>query len=286
MNSRSLVNLLLLIFLLISSGWYIYIKNQPVEVSRLSSLQLKEISNIRIPKNKGTDIVFNKSLSEKGEPVWHMLSPYQIKAHQFRINTLLSLTQTPVEKLYPASELDLADYALDKPRASIIFDSTKISFGKSNTLNNKRYILSENNMALLLDQTYPLVSAQPPTFVNLNLLPDNDSINSIILPGLTLYKNQNNTWKLSPGENITTDQIQGFIENWNSAEAFSVHRFLERKQLGTIKIQTDKTIITFVISDDEPWLILARPDLGIEYHLDKSFNHKLLTPFMKSDSNA
>lgn len=258
----------------------------PVEVTRLTSLQLDEINEIRIPKNNGNDILFNKSQSSNGETFWEMLSPYKIKAHQFRINTLLSLTQTPVQKFYASSDINLMDYELDKPRARIIFNNTSISFGKSNPLSSQRYILSENKMTLLLDQLYPLVSAQASTFVDLNLLPDNATISSIKLPDLGINKTQQNTWGITPAKKLTADEIQAFIENWMNAQAFSVHRYLQRKQLGVIKILTEQGNIDFIISDDDPWLILARPDLNIEYHLDKTFKNKLLDFFKKSENDA
>jgi len=286
MNSRTLVNLLLFTFLLASAGWFVYKKNKPIEVTRLTSLKLDEINHIRIPKNNGTDIVFNKTQSVKGITIWEMLSPYQIEAHQFRVNTLLSLTQTPVDKLYPASDINLADFALDKPRANIFFNKVSVSFGKSNTLNNKRYIMSENNMALLADQLYPLVSAQPSTFISLKPLADNIAINSIKLPDLNITRNDENNWQASPGNTLNPNQIQAIITHWKTAQAFSVHRYLQRKQLGSIEIKTQGKKIIFIISDDDPWLILARPDLNIEYHLDSSYKNKLLGPSKKSKHNA
>ena len=286
MNSRTLVNLLLFTFLLVSASWFIYKKNKPIEVTRLTSLKLDEINHIRIPKNNGTDIVFNKIQPVKGDTIWEMHSPYQIEAHQFRVNTLLSLTQTPVDKLYPVSDINLADFALDKPRANIFFNKVNISFGKSNPLNNKRYIMSEKNMALLADQLYPLVSAQPSTFISLKLLAENIAINSIKLPDLNITKTSENNWQAAPGNTLNSSQIQAIITQWKTAQAFSVHRYLQRKQLGSIEIQTEGKKITFIISDDDPWLILARPDLNIEYHLDSSYKNKLLGLYKKGEDNA
>ena len=280
MNTRTLVNLALFSFLISAAGWFFYKSNQPVEVTRLTSLNINNINQILIPKENGDDILFARTLlANSNESLWEMVKPYKINAHQFRINTLLSLTQTPVDNLYTTSELNLADYSLDTPRARIVFNTTELVFGKSNPLNNKRYIMVNNNMTLLLDQTYPLVSAQAASFVDLSLIKTSSNITSINLEAVTISKDQNNSWKSSPENKLNTKQIQQLIEHWKTAQAFSVHRYLKRKQLGNIDIYIDNKPVSFIITDDDPWLILARPDLNIEYHLDSSFKNKLLGHF-------
>lgn len=179
MNTRSLINLVLLVILLAFAGFFITSKNQPVKVSNLTPLRLDEINLIQIPRDQAEDILLKKTSNSDNKTIWQMLTPYKIKAHQFRINTLLGLTQTPIDKFYNIKDLELAQYALDKPRASIIFNTTKISFGKSNPLNNKRYLMTEQKMVLVNDQLYPLVSSQPATFIDLSLLLPENKIVSI-----------------------------------------------------------------------------------------------------------
>ena len=244
---------------------------QDAQKLTLTPLTKDNINSITIHRESG-DIKFKKESTSEGKPVWLMQQPYQIKAHQFRINTLLKLTQTPVSKLYDTSELKLSDYGLENPRAVIQFDDMKIAFGKNNPINNKRYIMSNNKMGLLLDETYPLVSAQPTSFIDLYLLQDKH-ITAISTPDIQLNKN-NNQWQTNSG--WSADQVQSFIQQWRSTQAFAVHRYMQRKQLGNIIIQTDSQKIIFEITDDDPWLILARPDIGIEYHLDAALKEKLL----------
>lgn len=253
MNPRILNNLFLALVLFVLVVFYLYKSNQTTEQLILSSLNLDEITLITIPKDKRADLVFKKNAA--GE--WLMTSPYKVHAHQFRINTLLKLSQVNVDKKYNIDDLNLADYALDKPRARIIFNQTEIAFGKTNPLNNRRYLMAENNLLLINDMSFPLVSAQAASFVDLQLLPKNASVTSI---------------------EINNEQYEqaNIIKAWQAAKAFSVHRYLARKNLGLIKINMKNQHITFEITDDEPWLILARVELGIEYHLDKSLKDALL----------
>jgi len=282
MNSRTLTNIILLLVLLAFIGFYINTKNKPVEIQRITDLSIDKINSIRIPRDNNADIILQKNNSPTGTTEWHMIKPYAIKAHQFRVNTLLGLSQTPIDESYDSSALNLQHYALDKPRARIIFNSTEISFGKSNPLNNKRYLKSGNKLVLVNDQTYPLVSAQAATFVDLRLLPE-QTITALSLPDLQIKKTETAHWKSTskkiPDNVLNADQIQTLLENWRSAQAFAVHKYMPRKKLGMIKISFENSNIIFELSDDDPWLILARPDLGIEYHMDSSLKKKLFGPF-------
>jgi len=54
---------------------------------------------------------------------------------------------------------------------------------------------------------------------------------------------------------------------------------MQRKSLGDVFIYLkDQPIINYVITDTDPWLILARPELDLEYHLDIEAYKNLITP--------
>jgi len=286
MNSRTLTNIILLLVLLSFIGFYTNNKNKIPESQRLTRLSLNEINNINIPRDGKTDLVLQKQIDLNGKPLWYMVKPYSIKAHQFRVSTLLSLSQFPIDESFDSSTLNLQHYALDKPRARIIFNDTEISFGKTNPLNSKRYLKTDNKLVLISDETYPLVSSQPATFVDLMLLPDKN-IRAITLPALKIEKTEDAHWNSTSKElssnALTADQIQTVLQNWRRAQAFAVHKYMPRKKLGMIKITLEDSVIDFELSDDDPWLILARPVLGIEYHLDSSQKVNLVGPFNSLD---
>lgn len=271
MNSRNLVNLSLLVFLILAVTLFINAKDSENSTLRLTSLDINKIKNIEIHKANKPNIIFIK----KPDNIWYMTKPYQVKAHQFRLNTLLGLTQAPVREAHDAAALNLADYALDKPRAHITFNETDILFGKTNPINNKRYLLAENKMLLINDQTYPLVSAHASSFINLSLLNDDFEIKTIKTPEIEIHREQNNSWKSTGNNILNADQIQSFLEHWRSAKAFAVHETVNKTTLGIISISSNDKTITFHITDDEPWLILSQPELNIEYHIDKSMKNIL-----------
>jgi len=289
MNSRTLINIILLLILLAFIGFYINNKNIKINTQRLTTLSLDEINTIQIPRDGKTDIVLQKVSSLNGEATWFMVKPYSIKAHQFRVNTLLSLSQSPIDESFDSSTLNLQHYALDIPRARIIFNGTEITFGKTNPLNSKRYLKTDNKLVLIADDSYPLISSQPATFVDLMLLPEKN-ISTLAIADLVIEKTEDAHWKSSSktlsANALTPDQIQTLLQNWRGAQAFAVHKHMPRKKLGMIKITFEDSTINFELSDDDPWLILARPDLGIEYHLDSSQKENLLGPFNATDKPA
>ena len=266
MNSRTWVNIGLFVFL--AFAIFFFISRDNIDVSqRLSSLDSDAITSIHIPREQNKDILFKKNITDS---VWYMTAPYQVKAHQFRINTLLGLTQTPVNKSYGTNALTLSDYALSPPRARILFDTTEIAFGKTNPINNKRYLLTENKIFLINDLIYPLVSAQASGFIDLSLLPSNFKITNLQTPATRIQLNKNGLWSALNENKLNADQIQSLLQHWKSAQAFAVHKYMPGKNIGKIEIGSATKSIIFEITDDDPWLILALPETGIEYHLDKS----------------
>lgn len=282
MNKRSLLNLFLFIFL-VSAIFIFYNKRRETDTSLyLTSLNADDITLITITKPDNREFVFEK----KPGSLWYMTQPFQLKAHQFRINTLLKLLRTPVSKTYDTGSLDLSHYALLKPRAKIKFNDTEILFGKTNPVNNKRYLLVDNKISLILDQTYPLVSAQAASFIGLSLLPNNFNINRIKTPASSIYLDNDGKWTSTEKASLNADQIQVLLSNWRSAKAFAVHKYLKRKDLGKIEISSETKTLIFQITDEEPWIVLALPDLNIEYHIDKSQKNSLYGIFKKVTPDA
>ncbi len=281
MKSRTVVNLGLFIFLTVTISLFIYKKNTPEKANYLTSLDPQHITSIHIPRPKGMDIKFKKNKTGN----WYMMTPFLIKAHAFRIKTLLSISQLTIDKSYNIDELNPADYQLSPPLARIIFNKdAEIAFGKTNPVNNKRYLLSNKKMTLVKENIYPLVSAQAVSFIDLSLLPDDVKITQIKTPGIVITKDSNKEWKSSGDNKLNADQIQGLLQNWKQAKAFAVHKFMPRKHLGRLEITDNDKIITYEITEDDSLLILAAPNVGIEYHLDISHKESLLG-FAKAKSN-
>ena len=94
----------------------------------------------------------------------------------------------------------------------------------------------------------------------------------------TINKDTNDRWQSNI--DISADSIAATLEDWNSLQAFGIHEYMQRNQLGEVLVYLEgkEKPISFQITDTDPWLILARPELGLEYHLDIEAYDKLIAP--------
>ena len=271
MQSRLILNLVLLLaaITLALAAWYVY--QDKNKEHYLSALDISQVNTITIPRTQG-DIILNRR-----QDSWRMEKPYALPAHDFRVQTLLGLLQTPVTQAYSSNELDLTQFGLQPARAIIRFNDVEIQFGKSNPVNNKRYIQNANKIYLLDDTLYPLISAEASSFVNLSLLDSSSSIVKLELPGLTLQKDSAQQWHDNNGKTVAADNAQQLLDNWRNTSAFGVHAYMARAHAKLVNLQlTDNSTLHFLVLQENNGLIIGRPDVGVEYHLDALYADKLL----------
>ncbi len=119
----------------------------------------------------------------------------------------------------------------------------------------------------------------------MELLPHNSKIKKLVLPHLTIDKNTRGLWQSTI--DLPADTIIRTVQQWKKIQAFGVHQYMQRPSLGKIQIylESEKTPITFQLSDIHPWVILARPKLKLEYHLDIKAYNLLINPVRKTTIN-
>lgn len=270
MQTRWLLNIFLLLVLIALATAVYYSNESQQQKLSLTTIDKHSIQTISIPREHG-DIRLRKQSTD-----WIVESPYQLPAHAFRVRNLLDLLSTEVDKAYAVDDLDLKQFGLEPPRAIIRFDDTEIQFGKVNPVNLQRYIRVDDKLFLINDQLYPLISSQPSSFVDLSPLAKITGIHKISLPEFSVFKNAQGLWQADKETQNHADRIQHLIENWQLTQAFGVHGYMQRTSLGKINIEYTDGSMQFEITGFEPWLILARPDAGVEYHFDASLKQQLL----------
>ena len=278
MQSRALLNILLLLFVA-GLGGYVYFSAQqdtsPTQRARLVPLAAEQVGRIAIVhKERRIEL-------ERSGKHWRMLRPIDIEANAFRIDTLLNMLDTTGHASYPADTLDLERYGLADSRTSISFNDETIDFGIVNPVNNYRYVLAGDRVHLIDDHFYPLVSSQTGTLVARELISGDAEIEKLVLPEHTLYRDDNNTWHSRNG--LNPDAINETLYHWQHSQAFGVHNYMPREAREEISVylagRTEPVI--FQVTDTDPWLIIARPDLDIEYHFNMEFHDRLLRPGAK-----
>ena len=272
MRSHLITNIFLLL-LIIGLGVFLFNNGEKyTETKTLSSLSANSINSISIYHNQ-REIVINKIEQE-----WRLIKPISISANQFRVRTLLNLLSTNSSAQYFTEGLELKKYGLGKIDTHIQFNDTRIDFGIINAINHLRYVKLNNELHLINDSFYPLISSQIGTLIASELLPGTTKITKLILPKHTLYRDENDLWQST--DNISADNIVETIYQWRHKQAFAVHNYISRESHGNILIYLEGADfpIRFTITDVDPWLIIARPDIGIEYHFNLEDYDALLTP--------
>jgi len=278
MQSRFIVNVILFVVVIVLI-FNLYIVNNSSNTSNtiLTDINPGEIKQISIRHNKRVTTL------KKDKDAWEMIEPINISADSFRVDTILKILQTPTYGSYITDGLDLDKYGLDQPTTTIKFDDIEISFGILNPVSNYRYVKTDKKISLIDDNFYPLLSSQIGTLVARTLLAEDAKVKKLVLPGQILELDKNNKWTSS--RSMSADILVDTISSWKNDQAFGVHNYIERKSLGNIEVYLSNQTnpIIFKITDTEPWLVIARPDLDIEYHFNTEFYNRLIKPGSKKE---
>ena len=283
MLSRALLNITLLILVALLAI-YVFtpdMKQQEKQASTLlAPLSPADVDRISIRHNQ------RQVELKKADGKWRMLEPVSIDANSFRIDTLLKMLESSSHATYSVSGLDLGKYGLNDVNTSIGFNDTTIDFGIVNPVNGYRYVRSGSNIHLIDDHFYPLVSSQIGTLVARELLDSSAEIQELQLPQHTLYRDDDGIWHSS--ENLDPDAINEVIYHWQNSQAFGVHNYMQREPQAEISVLLagNEQPIRFYVTDTDPWLIIARPELDIEYHFNLEFHDRLLRPGVEIASTA
>lgn len=272
MRSQLLTNLFLLLLATGLGLFLFYDEGEQDEIKKLTELSATDINRIHI-QHQQREIVLTKS-----DRQWRLTQPIEIAANQFRIKMLLSMLKTYSYAQYPTDDLKLEKFGLANSATSITFNDSKIEFGILNPISEYRYVKSGTLLHLIDDHFYPLISSQLGTLIATELLPVDAAISRLVLPDDTLSRDEQGHWQSRHA--LSSDAIAETIYQWTHKQAFAVHDYMPRESLGEIEVwlENSETPLRFSITDDAPWLIIARPELKLEYHFNLEDYDALLKP--------
>lgn len=275
MKSRLWLNLALLITIVILAA-IVYFKpgaKNPPPPQWLTNLQAADIKTIKIePANLPA-----AELSRTGKG-WQMLAPLKIPADKFLVKTVLDNIHGNVSESFTAKSTALAQYGLDPPALRLWLNGTEFDFGGTEPIHNNRYVKTGDEIRLTGNLLFYRINHSPYWWASRRLLPDDARIIGLQLPDATLTL-KGAAWQLAPANPaISSDAIQALVDNWKNAQAISADKIGNGKSQGEVAIELagDKTPLRFAILSDPNYLVLARPDLGLEYQLDSGQRVDLL----------
>ncbi len=277
MRNRLWLNLLMLLLAGILILVVIYEPGkqpEPVE-PKLTSLRADDISHILISRTTGEDIELAK---QNGR--WQMLKPYHLPANDFRVRSLLRLSETESKSDHDLGKLNPATYGLDKPRASVTFNhKTKIIFGKTEPLQHHRYVQIGNRLHTIFDTFYYQATGSVSMFLDHSLLPPDAKITRLVLPDLQLQL-ENGQWQRTPPHaELSADASVELINNWRHAQAQELRTGGDTKTKAGIEIylQDRSEPLRFHLQHREDEYLLTRLDNGLQYVFAEDVGEQLLT---------
>jgi hypothetical protein len=267
LSKRWLINSLLILVIAISAlvGYRYQSQSVNQATNAITRLKPAEISSITIHL-PDKNIVLRKS-----EGLWLIDSPLQWPAHGITIERILGIATSQAESSFATEGVDLAPLGLLDPQVRLSLNDVQISFGTSNNIGDRRYLMVGSTIYLLADIHYPFIIQGIAGLIDKRLLPPSISLQSLNLEGRILTRGNSGSWQSSLSTDIPADQLNYFVNNWQSLEVPVVKIFkqggmpLERIVAGL----TDDSKIEFLLMSIEPELVIARVDLGVQYHFSE-----------------
>lgn len=264
MQSRLIINIVLFILVCVL-GVFLFVTetgNNHTEEILLTSMNPENIHTIVVTRKQTDEIVFKKE-----NKTWQMQSPYALPANPVRINTMLGLLKAHSYTQLNKKELQLDRFHLQDPEVSIRFNQLQIDFGDVSPLGDQRYVMVGDSVHLINDSLFQQLQTNATFFLDNRLLPAGSEITAIHLPDHELQL-QDGLWKISPDTSISADTIIQLINAWQNLEAISIRPYEDTAVTGMVNIEfKDMPGLEFPIVSMPPQLILARPELGIQYHI-------------------
>jgi hypothetical protein len=166
MGRRWLANLVLLLVLaLLSLG----VRHELAREGRpqtLAGVDPKDLRLIEVDRDGEPRIRI-----ERGPDGWRLLEPLEVDADQARLERLLEILGSPVQRSFPEQSAALGELGLAPSKLRLRLDGLTLAFGGLDPLSQQRYVAADGLVHLIEDRFYHLLIAPPIDFVSRSLLP-------------------------------------------------------------------------------------------------------------------
>jgi hypothetical protein len=210
---------------------------------------------------------------------WMLESPIRWPANDVNVERLLTIASVETDSRLAANEIDLATLGLKFPKAILRLNDTEVLFGATNNIGARRYTMVGSTVFLLPDQHLPFITQGLTAMVDRRLLPRTDELSVFKLPGFEISRDDNNTWQLIDGVGFEQGQIATLVENWQNLEASRVKLFSANKvPQQKIRVQfADGQDQEFFVMSIDPEIIIANPQIGLQYHFPAELYYQLIS---------
>ena len=276
-NARNRLNLALVaaVALLAALSYFTPGSKLPQTKLQLISFKPAQIHDIRIklPDQPPTELV-------RQDGGWRLTTPLAMRADSNLVRTLLDYLDAESEAHFPAAGADLTKYGLDKPKAELWLNGVRYAFGGLQPVDNLQYVLAGDTIHLVNGALFYRVAHNGYWWLDKGLVPLGAHLTALQLPHTTLTLDKKGEWQFAPADaSVSADDIQRLISAWQQDLAISVEPMGKGQEQGevSLSIAGGGTPLRYAILKDPDFLVLARPDLGLQYELDTSLRDTLLS---------
>jgi hypothetical protein len=283
MSSRSIVNLLLLLAIVILGLVARYEPGieAPADAHAITGIKADQVHRIHINRPIRNDLVFVKQADKQ----WIMERTVPLPADNFKIRALIRLAEQKPVRSYPVDEMNLADLQLDPPYASAIINNTSIEFGILEPIDDLRYVRVTDKVHLIPDSYLQLMEVGFSQFIRPGLFGKNERITAVQLPDL-LVRQTDNDWETQPPKSVSADVLAQFLDSWQQARSLHIqpaNAELDGEPVN-ISLANETSPVQLLIIARDPELILARPDYAIQYRMGSRSKAMLTLDAAQADS--
>ncbi len=275
LNSRSLLNigLLLFILLLISMVWLEPGKEAEKKPVHLTKLKQSDIQDIELRRANETDIKL-----QKRDGVWYITEPYQLPANDFRAQSVSTLAEIKSHLQYDVKTIELNKFKLDKPEISIILNNKiTLDIGGVDPIKNRRYVKNGETLHLVSDTFYYQIVGKVTAYISYQMLPPDIKLSKLVLPKFTITL-QEGDWKITPEQkDVSADSINEFVNEWRHAQSLEIAKYNDKPHKANFQVfqegKDEPTRFSLIKKNDNTFLI--RNDLKLRYKLSDETAEKL-----------
>ena len=210
---------------------------------------------------------------------WLFEKPVRWPANNITVERLISIVTSEADSRLPAEGIDLATFGLQFPKTILTLNDTRILFGAINNIGGRRYIMIGSTIYLLPDIHLHFITQGIAGLIDRRLLPRSISLKSLKLAELSLSKSSNGDWQSDTIGEVEVGRLNQIAKNWQTLDAGRVKIYHKSKMPGQkiVARLEDGNEIDFFLISVKPEIVIARPDLGVQYHFAEKQYYDLLS---------
>ena len=212
---------------------------------------------------------------EKQDGKWQLTAPVAAEADPFEVNALIGLADRETKLKLEGGAMK--EFELDPPQFTVTLNDAAIGFGGTEPIEFRRYVKTGDTAWLIEDPPGAALDKDYADLVSKDLFPAGAEIERIEVPGLTLAKDAEGRWSVTPADpKATADAMQKLADGWKNARSMW-NEMAGAKAGGKVVKVTLKGGVAreFVVVAREPQLKLHRADLGVNLVLSRALADEL-----------